>query len=80
MTFPKNSAFHANQLPIGYGGPDRTPMEASISSLVKTTSVPTADIEDLEHELRDLSYDAGSPEDARLFEELADKVASFYKG
>ncbi len=75
MTFPKDSAFNQPLPNIKV-----TPKRIVGRRVEATTSVPTADIEDLEHELRDLSYDAGSPQDARLFEELADKVASFYRG
>jgi len=49
-------------------------------SAIKTTSVPTSDLEDLEHDLRELSFRAGSPEQAQTFEDIANVVASFYKG
>lgn len=75
MAFPKNSAFNQELPNINV-----TPKKIEATEKVGVTTVYTADIEDLEHELRDLSYDAGSPQDARLFEELADKVASFYRG
>lgn len=47
---------------------------------IRTTSIPTSDLEDIEFDLRDLAYRAGSPEDARIFEDFANKLSSYYKG
>lgn len=82
MTFPLSSAFSQTKLPIGHGGPDVkvTPKRVVAREVVGTTAVHTSDIEQLEHDLRDLSFQAGSPEDARIFEEFANRVANFYKG
>ena len=79
--FPRNSAFNQERntyrAPKGYPGPT-TPPDPHIA--MHRTSVVTRDIEDLEYDLRGLSQAAGSPEDARLFDDLADRVASFHRG
>ncbi len=77
MTFPTNSAFNQPQ-PI----PEVkvTPKQVVATAKVGVTTIYTSDLEDLEHDLRELSFKAGSPMDAQLFESIADKVASFYKG
>jgi len=75
MSFPRNSPFDQGQLPE-MPIVKVTPKE----TLSKITSVHTSDIEDLEHDLRNLEYSAGSPDDAYLFRTLADRVASLYKG
>lgn len=85
--FPKNSAFkevdHTSTQRLPYpvvnsvAIKDNTPI---VNSSIEKTSVYTSDIEQLEHDLRTLSHSAGGPEDARVFEDLADRVASLYKG
>jgi hypothetical protein len=75
MTFQRNSAFDQESWEL----PEVKVVEKPV---VKTgvTDVHTSDIEELEHDLRDLEYGAPSPESAQLFHDLANRVASFYKG
>lgn len=78
MEFQTNSAFNPDkQERLIETELVRPPQKTSVT---KTTSVPTADLEDLEHDLRELSFKAGSPEFAQTFEDIANVVASFYKG
>lgn len=75
MTFPTNSAFTPPMVTVKVN-----PKQKTATAKVGVTTIYTADIEDLEYDLRELAYAATGPEDARVFEELANKVASFYKG
>lgn len=88
MSFPKNSAFQQadenlerlqklENIAKKFAS-SNDPLE-SISQ-VAITAVHTSDITDLEHELRDLEFNASSPDDARVFHDLANRVASFHKG
>lgn len=87
MSFPSSSPFYdPAQPPLDhkpYEAPnfrDRAHVQEPRWSGVRTTSIPTSDLEDIEYDLRDLAYRAGSPEDARIFEDFANKLSSYYKG
>lgn len=75
MTFQKNSAFDQESWEL----PEVQVVEKPTTK-IGVTDVHTSDIEDLEHDLRDMEYNATSPESAQVFHDLANRVASFYKG
>lgn len=76
MSFPNDSPFYSE---FEYEASEIKVVEKSKLES-KTTSVHTSDLEDIEHELRQLEFDAGSPGEAGIYSDLANRVAALYKG